>query len=240
VDHWTVCWFMFPVCIIVASLAMFSGISGSALLMPVFLIGFPVLGVPTLTTVAAVGMSLFLETSGFGTGVYRYVHRGLVDRETAMRLVRAGVPAAVVGSIAARWVPAHGLRVGYGIAMVGLSALLFRQPEAEDQSHLTSRDVDAATSPTGRRVVTRDGDTYRYRPEGLRGQALLTGLGATVAGLISTGVGEATLPGLVRRSGVPVPVAAATSTVVVAATVAAAAVTHLVELAREGGIAAIP
>jgi uncharacterized membrane protein YfcA len=217
VDHWTVCWFMFPVCIIVASLAMFSGISGSALLMPVFLIGFPVLGVPTLTTVAAVGMSLFLETSGFGTGVYRYVHRGLVDRETAMRLVRAGVPAAVVGSIAARWVPAYGLRVGDGLAMVGLSA-----------------------SPTGRRVVTRDGDTYRYRREGLRGQALLTGLGATVAGLISTGVGEATLPGLVRRSGVPVPVAAATSTVVVAATVAAAAVTHLVELAREGGIAAIP
>lgn len=123
------------------------------MLMPVFLIGFPLLGVPTLTTVAAVGMSRFLETSGFGTGAYRYLRRGLVDTVTARRLALGG---------------------------------------------------------------------------------------AVMAGLISTGVGEATLPGLVRRSGFPPSVAAATSTVVVAATVAGAAVTHLVELGRQGGFSAIP
>ncbi|MDP8969856.1 MAG: sulfite exporter TauE/SafE family protein, partial [Actinomycetota bacterium] len=50
----------------------------------------------------------------------------------------------------------------------------------------------------------------------------------------------ATLPGLVRRSRLPVAVAAATSTVVVAGTVTGAAATHLVELAREGGLSAIP
>ena len=38
---WTVYWFMFPVCIGVASVAMFSGISGAAFLTPIFLIGFP-------------------------------------------------------------------------------------------------------------------------------------------------------------------------------------------------------
>jgi hypothetical protein len=46
---------MFPVCVGIATAAMFSGISGAAMLMQVFLIGFPLLGVPTLTTVAAVG-----------------------------------------------------------------------------------------------------------------------------------------------------------------------------------------
>ncbi len=61
-----------------------------------------------------------------------------------------------------------------------------------------------------------------------------------VAGMISTGVGEATLPPLVRRSKFPVPVAAATSTVVVACTVAGAAVTHFVELIQHGGLSAIP
>lgn len=55
---WTVYWFMFPVCIGIASVAMFSGISGAAMLMPVFLIGFPLLDVPTLGTLAAIGMSL--------------------------------------------------------------------------------------------------------------------------------------------------------------------------------------
>jgi uncharacterized membrane protein YfcA len=61
-----------------------------------------------------------------------------------------------------------------------------------------------------------------------------------LTGLISTGVGEATLPTLVRRSRVPVPVAAATSTFVVAGTVVVAALAHLVQLARERGFAAIP
>jgi len=39
---------------------------------PVFLIGFPLFDVPPLTTVEAIGTSLLLETSGFGTGLYRY------------------------------------------------------------------------------------------------------------------------------------------------------------------------
>jgi uncharacterized membrane protein YfcA len=124
--------------------------------------------------------------------------------------------------------------------MVGLSVLSFREPAAEHRSHLTSERAALTTGDRGRRIVTRDGDTFEYEPEGLGGQMLLTGAGGAVAGLISTGVGEATLPGLVRRSGFPVPVAPATSTVVVAATVAGAAVTHLVELAREGGLDAIP
>ena len=36
--NWTVYWFMLPVCITVASVAMFSGIGGAALLTPIFLI----------------------------------------------------------------------------------------------------------------------------------------------------------------------------------------------------------
>jgi hypothetical protein len=48
---------------------MFSGISGAALLTPFFVLGFPVMGVPTLTLVQAIGTSLFLETSGFCSGV---------------------------------------------------------------------------------------------------------------------------------------------------------------------------
>jgi uncharacterized protein len=66
--EWTVYWFMLPVCIMVASIAMLSGISGAARLTPIFLTGFPLFSVPWLSTVAAVGTSLFLETSGFGTG----------------------------------------------------------------------------------------------------------------------------------------------------------------------------
>jgi hypothetical protein len=73
---WTVYWFMLPVCIAIASVAMFSGISGAALLIPVFLIGFPLLDVPRLTTVEAVGTSLLLESCS--TAVF--------TRQTAVRV----------------------------------------------------------------------------------------------------------------------------------------------------------
>lgn len=239
-DPWLVYWFMLPVCIVIASAAMFSGISGAAMLMPVFLIGFPLLGVPTLTTVAAVGMSRFLETSGFGTGLYRYLRRGLVDTVTARRLAVVTVPAAVLGAVAARWVPPDGLRIGYGVLMLVLAVVLLQevdrgQDDAEPAQPGPGPGASSVADEERRRIETRDGLVFQYRLRGLPGQRALSGAGALLAGLISTGVGEATLPGLVRRSRIPAPVAAATSTVVVAATVLGAALTHLVELAREGG-----
>lgn len=39
---WLVYWFMFPACIVIAAVPTFGGISGAALITPMFLIGFPV------------------------------------------------------------------------------------------------------------------------------------------------------------------------------------------------------
>jgi uncharacterized protein len=199
---WTVYWFMLPVCIAIAGMAMFSGISGAAMLTPVFLIGFPLFDVPGLTTVEAVGTALLLETSGFGMGLYRYLSLRLVDLGTAWRLVAVTLPLGMLGAIASAQAP--------------------------------------CPRRAGPRVTARDGRQFTFCAHGIPGQQVLSGAGAFFAGLISTGVGEATLPGLVRRSRFPIAVAAATSTVVVAGTVVRAALTHMVQLAAEGGLAAIP
>ncbi|MEX2586682.1 MAG: sulfite exporter TauE/SafE family protein [Actinomycetota bacterium] len=232
---WTVYWFMLPVCVVVAGVAMFSGISGAALLTPVFLIGFPLIGVPTLTTVAAIGTSLLLETSGFGTGVYRYLKMRLVDTVTARLIVPIALPLGALGAVVSRHAPSQGLRLGYGVAMFGLAWVLFRE-----RSRDPGAPVPGDAKGQERTIESADGRVFRYRASGLGLQRVLSGGGAFVAGLISTGVGEATLPPLVQRSGLPVPVAAATSTVIVASTVAGAAVTHAVQLVSEGGIGAVP
>lgn len=90
-----------------------------------------------------------------------------------------------------------------------------------------------------RTILASGGHRFDFCAHGLRLQRMLSGAGAFIAGMISTGVGEATLPALVRRSHFPVPVAAATSTVIVASTVTGGAVTHLVQLLMEGGVRAI-
>lgn len=256
--NWTVYWFMFPVCIMVATAAMFSGISGAALLTPTFLIGFPLFSVPRLGTVAAIGTSLFLETSGFGTGLYRYLRARLVDLQTARSLILLCFPLGVLGSIAASHVPADLLRIGYGIAMLGLAFILLQDnekgkrpadevavgPGAVEPAPLVVCDSDQAhqhcRDGSHRQLRAASGKVYDFCAHGLHLQQALSGGGALVAGMISTGVGEATLPPLVRRSKFPVPVAAATSTVVVACTVAGAAVTHFVELIQRGGLSAVP
>ena len=263
---WTVYWFMLPVCVAIAGVAMFSGISGAAMLIPVFLIGFPLVDVPPLTTVEAIGTSLLLETSGFGTGLYRYFRLRLVDSATAWRLIALTLPLGMLGALASAQAPVQALRLGYGVAMVGLALLLVReaQPAETDVAAATTGTpglagvpdcgaapgapftptVDTAHPPcplgTARQVTAADGTTYVYCAHGLHGQQLLSGIGAFFAGLISTGVGEATLPGLVRRSHFPIAVAAATSTVVVAGTVVGAALTHMVQLTADGGFSAIP
>ncbi len=255
---WTVYWFMFPVCIMIATAAMFSGISGAALLTPTFLIGFPLFSVPRLGTVAAIGTSLFLETSGFGTGLLRYLRARLVDLKTAKSLILLCFPLGVLGSLAASHVPADLLRIGYGIAMLGLAYVLLQDskkgkrpsdeptvgPGAPEPAPLVVCESDEAHPNCGegehRQLRAANGKVYDFCAHGLRLQRAISGGGALIAGMISTGVGEATLPPLVRRSKFPVPVAAATSTVVVACTVAGAAVTHFVELIQHGGVSAVP
>jgi uncharacterized membrane protein YfcA len=267
---WTVYWFMLPVCIVVASVAMFSGISGAALLTPVFLIGFPLVGVPRLTAVQAIGSALFLETFGFGSGVVGYARRRHPDYRLLTKLVLVTVPLGIVGALLARDAPATTLKAIYGGVMFVVAAILIAEARTRrDRSHdhvgaddsgwdaarLTSGDDARASSRRGdwrswreyqwesgdiRYIRARDGTVYSYRPRGEAGTRALTGIGAFFAGLISTGVGEATAPNLIRRVKMPVAVAAATSTLVVASTVVGAALTHLVQLTIEGGLSAIP
>lgn len=244
---WTVYWFMLPVCIVIASVAMFSGISGAAMLIPVFLIGFPLIDVPRLTTVEAVGTSLLLETSGFGTGVVRYLGMRLVDGATARRIIAVTLPLGALGAVAARHAPVQVLRIGYAVAMLALAWLLSRgghgrPADAAAPAIVGESDRSHSDCPSSQlRVLdAANGQHYEYCAHGLGLQRVLSGAGAFLAGLISTGVGEATLPALVRRSRFPVAVAAATSTVIVAGTVVGAATTHLIQLAAEGGLSAIP
>lgn len=240
---WTVYWFMLPACVAIASVAMFSGISGAAMLTPLFLIGFPLLDVPTLTAVQAIALALFLETFGFGSGVIGYWQRRLPDWSLARALLVVTVPVGVTGAILASRAPADLLKGIYAVVMFVVASVLF----AEFRARRARRAVPAiaggapeAAAGGSRELVSADGRRYRYELRGVGGARGLSGAGALFSGLVSTGVGEATMPNLVRRMRIPVPVAAATSTVVVAGTVIGTAITHLVQLTADGGLSATP
>ena len=70
-------WFMFPISIVIATIAMASGVGGATFFAPIFLLG---LG---LSPDVAIGVGLITEVFGFTSGLIAYLRRKLVDFQLA-------------------------------------------------------------------------------------------------------------------------------------------------------------
>ena len=244
---WFVYWFMFPACILIASVAMLTGISGTAMLTPFLILVFPILNVPTLTPGRAVGMALFTEFFGFASGVVGYHRARLIDYKTGWKLVSVAVPTMIIFSLVSQLASSAVLRVAYGIMMLGLSSYLFLTASGNVRNRrLDSIPKAAARIPRVREALAeriikdQDGKEYRYRVCDQRRGYLITCAGAAMEGLVSVGLGELEMPNLVKRCKIPVAVSAATSVFVIAIAVLSGSVTSVAILVQKGGLSAVP
>jgi uncharacterized membrane protein YfcA len=231
----TLYWFMFPVSIVVATCAMLSGIGGAALFTPIFILVFPLLGPEYVlhSTIAAISAALITQTFGFLSGFVGYYRRRLIDYELAWRILRVAAPIGVLGALTASFVHDSLLLAGYAILVAVLAVVMwFNRAPALAES--------AGDLHEHKTIVDSRGHEFTYRRPalGIRSYAL-TGLGAFLTGMVSVGIGEATISKLTRKR-VPIAVAAATSVLVVIVTVALASTTLAVQLIRDGGWTAVP
>lgn len=239
---------MLPVSIVVAAIAMGSGVGGAAFFMPIFLIVFPLLGPehniggPTV----AVSAALLTQTVGFASAFAVYFRRRLIDFRIARIFSALAVPAAVAGSMIAHAVTPLLIHLAYGILMLAIASTLFRKhdrlvPSAERTHRDPLReDRNYRATPRPLQFVQNSGHVYTYsdcRP-GRRG-TLSTGVGGLLTGLLGVGIGEVVMPQLLRRQ-VALPVAAATSVAISILTVAVASVVHVTALIAAGGWYAFP
>ena len=244
---WLVYAFMFPVLILIASIAMLTGISGTAMMTPFLILVFPVLGVPTLTPAQAIGIALFTMFFGPVSGGIGYQRRGLIDYRTAWRLAAVAVPTIVVFSLLSQSVGPTLLRGAYGTMMVLLAAYLawtapgnVRRWDLKVLPAAAERFPRRAEAPVQRLIRSRDGREYRYRVCDPHRGYLITAAGAAMMGLVSVGLGELEMPNLVKRCKIPVAVSAATSVFVMAVAVLAGSVTDILALVQQGGLGAVP
>jgi uncharacterized membrane protein YfcA len=247
VIDWFVYWFMFPACILIASVAMLTGISGTAMLTPFLILVFPILSVHILTPGQAVGMALFTEFFGFASGVVGYQRAHLIDYKTGWKLVRVAVPIMIVFSLLSQLVSSDVLRVAYGVMMLGLSAYLFltatgnvRNRNLEVLPEAAERIPRKREAALERVVTAQDGKEYRYKICDQRRGYLITCAGAAMEGLVSVGLGELEMPNLVKRCKIPVAVSAATSVFVIAVAVLSGSITSVAVLIQKGGLGAVP
>ncbi len=81
-------WFMFPIAVLIATIAMASGVGGATFFSPLFILA---LGLPAEV---AIGTGLITEVFGFASGVAAYARKRLIDYRLGVALLAATIPLA--------------------------------------------------------------------------------------------------------------------------------------------------
>ncbi|NVM25254.1 MAG: sulfite exporter TauE/SafE family protein [Desulfobacterales bacterium] len=223
-------WFMFPVGVLIATIAMSSGVGGATFFSPLFILA---LGI---SPEVAIGTGLITEVFGFASGVYAYVRRQLIDYKLGVALLMVTIPMALVGTWAAGHIDPEVLKVILGVGLFAVATSFLRAPEHKDVMRMDRGIEDEYGGDRGEACLnTARGEEICYtvcnRTEG----RLIAGLGGLFVGMISTGLGELNGYFLLQRCRVPSKVSVATSVFVVAITALSASSGHFLRFAHIGG-----
>ena len=220
-------WYMLPVGIVIATVAMASGVGGATFFAPLFILG---LGLPPEL---AVGAGLVVEVFGFGSGVYAYVKRKLIDYRIGGMLLSATVPAAVLGVVVAHFADPEILKLILGMGLFAVAVSFLRAPDEEVEATLdTMAQEDPETAETC--LVTAEEEEICYTVCNTTEGRLISGVGGLFVGMVSSGLGELNGYFLLQRCRVPSSVSVATSVFVVAITALIASLGHVYQVAQGG------
>ncbi len=218
-------WFMLPVALLIATVAMASGVEGATFFAPVFILG---LG---LSAEVAIGTGLITEVFGFASGLFAYVRKRLIDYKLGLALLIVTVPAAFLGTWIGGQVDPAILKAILAVGLFAVALSFLRSPESTDVQRMDAAIEEMWDEPETC-LVSASGEEHCYtvcnRTEG----RTIAGVGALFMGMISTGLGEMNGYFLLQRCRVPSAVAVATSVLVVAVTALAASAGHVVKFAQ--------
>jgi uncharacterized membrane protein YfcA len=216
-------WYLFPISILIATIAMSSGIGGAVFFAPLFMIGLK------LEPTVAVGTALATELFGFGSGLYAYVKAKLIDYKLGKNLLIYSIPAAILGTMYGGLIPGVILKTIFAVGIIFIGYQLFaswRQEEREkkEKEHQKEFEINHETE-----LIGKDGTVYKYTVCNKGMGRFFAVIGGAFVGMISVGLAELQEFQLVARCKVPTPVAIATSVFVVVITVLVASVGHFYE-----------
>lgn len=221
-------WYLFPVSIGIASLAMATGIGGAVFFSPIFLLGLK------LDPTVAIGTALITELFGFSSGLVGYIRTRLVDYHLAKRLLLFSIPAAVAGVILAPYFPAVVLKTIFAVGIIFIGIQLFTSWRQEQKERLDAQIAVEARNDFESELIDARGNVYRYTICNKGMGRMFASVGGCFLGMISVGLAELMEYQLVAKCKVPSPVAVATMILVVVITVLAASIGHIIGFVNAG------
>ena len=227
-------WFIFPVSILIATIAMASGVEGATFFAPIFMLG---LGLPPKV---AVGVGLITEVFGFASGLTAYIRRRLIDYKLSTHLLIVTVPMALLGTEVGGLVPADILKTILGMGLFAVAASFLRSPQPKDVATLDQKIQQDYGAKQGNQkrstscLTAANGERICYQVCNKTEGRLLAGIGGLFIGMLSTGLGEINGYFLLQRCRVPSKVAVASSVFIVAVTALTASIGHAIKFAQAG------
>ncbi len=207
-------WFMFPVAVGIATIAMSAGIGGAVMFVPFFML------VLKLDPLLALGAGLAIEVFGFSSGVIGYWRKKVIHFDIVKRLTILTIPATIVGVALGRVIPVLVLKVLLALLILYLAyQFLLKGKECLPKD---PRCTGVSTVP-GELVLSKM----------VKATTLLGGLSV---GMISAGLGEVNEFNFLQRLKLPVPAASGTSVFLVAMSAIVGVCAHTYFLLTEGGI----
>jgi len=222
-------WYLLPVSILIATIAMSSGIGGAVFFSPLFIMALK------LEPQIAIGSALITELFGFSSGLIAYLKAKLIDFKLAINILMFSVPAAIVGTLYADVFPDIVLKAIFATGLLFIGFQLFsswRKEEREKREIAHEKEFEESYESE---LTDRSGRVYRYTVCNKNTGRFFAAIGGAFIGMISVGLAELQEYQLVARCKVPTPVAVATSVFVVVITVLVASVGHFFEFSKEGG-----
>ncbi|MEJ2554881.1 MAG: sulfite exporter TauE/SafE family protein [Anaerolineae bacterium] len=223
-------WFMLPAAVLIATIAMASGVEGATFFSPLFMLA---LGLPPQV---AIGAGLITEVFGFGSGLAAYARKRLIDYRLGLALLVVSIPMALLGTLVSGWVKPDILKVVLGVGLFVVALSFLRAPEYKDVARMDTYILQEYGSEKAETyLTTSEGEEIRYKVCNRIEGRLIAGVGGLFMGMVSTGLGEMNGYFLLQRCRVPSKVSVATSVLVVAATALIASAGHVFQFVRSGG-----
>ena len=221
-------WFMFPVSILIATIAMASGVEGSTFFAPIFML---VLGLPPEV---AIGTGLITQAFGSAGGLQAYHRKGLIDYRLGATLLVVTIPLALAGTWLSTRIDPSVLKLLLGVGLLVISGSFLRG--SKPPSDLPPSGIRLPTAGVEwRRIVPSDGNEVWYTVRNLNVGRVITGIGSLFMGMLATGLGATIGYYMLRRCRMPYTIAVATAVFVVAITALIASSSHFVRFIQTGG-----
>lgn len=222
-------WYMFPISILVSTIAMATGVEGATFFSPIFML------LLRLPPDVAIGAGLITQLFGFASGLSAYHRKKIIDYQLGTSLLVVTIPLALAGTWLSSIIDPSLLKFTLGIGLLGIGGNFLRSPLSLDVNGESEVLARSSSRVRNRSLFDATGEEIRY-PECNRTEGrILAGIGGLFTGMVATGLGQLNGFYLLRRCRVPARVAVATSVFVVAVTALVASTGHALKFVLSGG-----